>query len=67
MVISGYTRAFVDLSAMKASMVQDGQADIDGILGADLLSILRARVDYDDKTLLLRLPQGANKPPEQAR
>lgn len=61
MAVTGYAMAFVDLTAMNASLAEDGLPPIDGLLGADLLSVLRARIDYGDKALLLRLPQRSDK------
>jgi hypothetical protein len=42
-----------------------GWPRLDGLIGADLLSILRARIDYDRKTLSIRRPDARSAAEEK--
>lgn len=57
--ITGYQVSAADLSAMRDLQVRHGLPVIDGLVGADLLAILRARIDFDRLVLEVRRPNQA--------
>jgi predicted aspartyl protease len=46
----------LDLSESRRLNAQIGWPQLDGLIGSDLLAMLRARIDYSRKTLTLRRP-----------
>jgi hypothetical protein len=54
--IVGVSVVMADLSELKESQEREALPLIDGLVGADLLSSLSARIDYDALTLTLRKP-----------
>jgi len=46
----------LDLTQLKALSKANGMPEFDGLIGAELLTALRARIDFDKPTLTLRRP-----------
>jgi hypothetical protein len=46
----------LDLTQLKALSKENGMPEFDGLIGAELLTALRARIDFDRLTLALRRP-----------
>jgi hypothetical protein len=55
----------LDLVQLRALHARMGWPRLDGLIGADLLSILRARIDYDRKTLTIRRPDARSAAEEK--
>jgi predicted aspartyl protease len=55
----------LDLVQLRALHARMGWPRLDGLIGADLLSILRARIDYDRKTLSIRRPDARSAAEEK--
>ncbi len=54
--ITGYQVSAADLTAIRDLQGRHGLPVIDGLIGADLLAILRARIDFDRLVLEVRRP-----------
>jgi predicted aspartyl protease len=54
--ITGWPADCIDLSGLKAVNKANGLPEFDGLIGSDLLSFLKATVDFDRLTLTLRRP-----------
>ena len=52
----GKSITLIDLAALKHSQSEGALPPIDGLLGADLLTALAARIDYEALTLTLKKP-----------
>jgi len=48
---------FMDLGQMKAVSRSNGMPEFDGLIGAELLTMLRARIDFERLTLTLKRPR----------
>lgn len=46
----------LDLGGLRAAFQHYGEPMPDGVLSAEVMALLRARIDYDKRTLQLRLP-----------
>jgi predicted aspartyl protease len=57
--ISNYQVSAIDLSLMRELHAKHGMPVFDGLIGADLLAVLRARVDFDKLVLEVRRPDQA--------
>jgi predicted aspartyl protease len=57
MKITGMPIGCLDLSGLRALNKNQGQPDLDGLVGADLLAILRAQIDYNSNKLTIRRPE----------
>jgi hypothetical protein len=55
--IVGWSVIMIDLSALIHSQTAGALPPIDGLVGADLLAALSARIDYDALTLTLKRPR----------
>lgn len=62
--ITDYPISCLDLSALRALNRSQGLPVLDGLIGADLLKLLRARLDYERLELTLRRPTAAQFKPE---
>ena len=49
----------IDLTVMRELLAKHGMPVFDGLIGADLLAVLRARVDFDKLVLEVRRPDQA--------
>lgn len=47
---------FLDLSQLKAINRANGMPEFDGLIGAELLTMLRAKIDFERLTLTIRRP-----------
>jgi len=56
MKIMGLPVDFLDLSQLKAINRANGMPEFDGLIGAELLTMLRARIDFERLTLTIRRP-----------
>ena len=54
--ITGLPIDCLDLTQLKALSKENGMPEFDGLIGAELLTTLRARIDFDKLTLTLRRP-----------
>jgi len=54
--LAGKTVTAIDLSDLQRSQTAEALPQIDGLVGADLLALLSARIDYPAQTLTLRKP-----------
>lgn len=54
--ISRYQVSAIDLSVMRELHAKHGMPVFDGLIGADLLAVLRARIDFDRLVLEVRRP-----------
>lgn len=59
LTITDYPISCLDLSALRALNQSQGLPALDGLIGADLLLILRARLDYGTRELTIRRPTAA--------
>lgn len=57
--ITGYQVSVIDLTATRDLHAKHGMPVFDGLIGADLLAVLRARVDFDRLVLEVRRPDQA--------
>jgi hypothetical protein len=57
MKLVGKSVTVIDLSGLKHSQTESALPLIDGLVGADLLAPLAARIDYEALTLTLRKPR----------
>lgn len=55
--ITGLPVDFMDLGQMKAVSRSNGMPEFDGLIGAELLTMLRARIDFERLTLTLKRPR----------
>lgn len=60
MEIKGMPVSCLDLSSMREPNRKQDLPEFDGLIGSDLLSIFRARIDYDTMTLTLKHPKKEN-------
>ena len=58
-VITNYQVSVIDLSATRDLHAKHGMPVFDGLIGAELLAVLRARVDFDKLELEVRRPDQA--------
>lgn len=56
MKISNLPVSCLDLSAVRALNRQQGVVELDGLIGSDLLAVLKARIDYETGSLTIRRP-----------
>jgi hypothetical protein len=54
--ITGLPVDCLDLTQLKAISKDNGMPEFDGVVGAELLTTLRAKIDFDQLTLTLRRP-----------
>jgi len=54
--VTGLPVSCIDLAPLRAFSTQQGAPLFDGIVGSELLTVLRARIDYEKLTLELRRP-----------
>jgi hypothetical protein len=52
----GKSLTLIDLTALKRSQEEGALPPVDGLIGADLLAVLSARIDYEALTLTLKKP-----------
>ena len=52
----GKSVTLIDLTGLKRSQVEGALPSVDGLIGADLLAALSARIDYETLTLTLKKP-----------
>lgn len=57
----------LDLSGLRAAFQHYGEPLPDGVLSAEVMALLRARIDYDKRTLELRLPTKSSAAEEMRR
>jgi hypothetical protein len=58
--IAGLPVSCIDLGPLRTFSTQHGAPLFDGIVGSELLTVLRARIDYDKLTLELHRPTAAS-------
>lgn len=58
-VITNYQVSAIDLSATRELHERHGMPVFDGLIGADLLAVMRARIDFDRLVLEVRRPDRA--------
>jgi predicted aspartyl protease len=58
-VITNYQVSTLDLTGLRDLHTENGMPVFDGLIGADLLAVLRARVDFDKLVLEVRRPDQA--------
>lgn len=56
MKITGFPVSCMDLSDLRRLNEKSGLPQLDGLLGSDLLAVLRAQIDYSSKNLTIRRP-----------
>lgn len=54
--ITGAPVDFIDLAPLRALSKANGMPEFDGLIGAELLTMLRAKIDFGRLTLTLRRP-----------
>jgi len=54
--ITGIPVDFIDLAPLRALNKANGMPEFDGLIGAELLTTLRAKIDFERMTLTLRRP-----------
>ena len=54
--ITGVPVDFIDLTPLRALNKANGMPEFDGLIGAELLTTLRAKIDFERLTLTLRRP-----------
>ena len=57
--VTGYQVSVIDLTATRELHAQHDMPVFDGLIGADLLAVLRARIDFDRLVLEVRRPDQA--------
>lgn len=57
--ITGYQVSVLDMTATRELHAQHNLPVIDGLIGADLLAVMRARIDFDRLVLEVRRPDQA--------
>ena len=55
--ITGLPVDFMDLGQLKAVSRSNGMPEFDGLIGAELLTMLRAKIDFERLTLTLKRPR----------
>ncbi len=56
-VVSGLPASCLDLAPLRAV---EGVPPFDGVIGSELMAVLRARIDFDSLTLVVRRPDRAS-------
>ena len=56
MKITGFPVSCMDLSGLRDLNHKNGLPELDGLIGSDLLAMLRAQIDYSSQNLTIRRP-----------